>query len=266
MLGDGADQGTLYEESVRSAGVVPDQQDAVAKGYAATKWVSERMLENLSEEMASDQQGDDAAAGPLSVWIHRPSSITTPQDESAVGPDAPILPRVLFYSRLLRAVPSEFSSGGRIGGSLDFVPLETVAADIVEAVMASCDEAVGGNESAPVVTMGVRSAGGVTYVHHSGDTVMELTTLREFLEAEAEQSDGAREKGQKRAQFEALPFSMWTDRAEAAGLHPLLAGFFRGVEQQKKALIFPKFVKSSIHIGRADLRAMSQESSACYPS
>ena len=266
MLGDGADQGTLYEESVRSAGVVPDQQDAVAKGYAATKWVSERMLENLSEEQASDQQDDDAAAGPLNVWIHRPSSITTPQDESAVGPDAPILPRILFYSRLLRAVPNEFSSGGRIGGSLDFVPLETVAGDIVEAVMTSCDEAVGGNESAPVVTMSARSAGGVTYVHHSGDTVMELATLREFLEAEAERSNGAREKGQKKAQFEALPFSRWTDRAEAAGLHPLLAGLFRSVEQQKKALIFPRFVKSSIHIGRADLRAMSQESSACYLS
>lgn len=268
MLGEGADQGTLYEESIRSARVVPDQDDAVAKGYAATKWVSERMLENLSEERASDQQGNDAAAGPLRVWIHRPSSITTPEDESAVGPDAPILPRILFLSRLLRAVPSEFSSGGRIGGSLDFVSLERVAGDIVDVVMASCDEVVGGNESAPVVTMGARSAEGVTYLHHSGDTVMELATLREFLEAEAEaeQSDGATEKGQKTAQFEALSFSMWTDRAEAAGLHPLLGGLFRGLGHQKKALIFPKFVKSSIHIGRADLRAMSQESHPCYPS
>ncbi|UNI19399.1 putative secondary metabolism biosynthetic enzyme [Purpureocillium takamizusanense] len=228
MLGDGGEQGALYEESVRSARVVPDQDDAVAKGYAATKWVCERMLENLAEEKASCQQGDDAgAAGPLRVWIHRPSSITTPQDESAMGPDAPILPRVLFYSRLLRAVPSEMEVGGRIGGSLDFIPLDTAAGDIVDVVMASCDEAAGGKESAPAVTMGcVRSEGGGV----TGGTVLELATLREFLEAEAEQSEGAREEGQKKARFQAVPLSKWTDRAEALGLHPLLAGLFRGVE------------------------------------
>lgn len=243
---DGRKQRTLYEESVRSAGVVPDQGDAVAKGYAATKWVCERMLENLSEEKAGHQEGDDAAAGPLRVWIHRPSSITTPQDESNVGPDAPILPRVLFYSRLLRAVPGEITSGGRIKGSLDFVPLDKVAGDIVDVVMASCDEVVGGKESGPVVTVGVRSVGGgVTYVHHSGGTVMELATLGEFLEAEAAQEEGAREEGQKGARFEIVSFSEWTNRAEAAGLHPLLAGLFRSVEQQKKATVFPKFIKGS---------------------
>ncbi|KAI0552262.1 hypothetical protein F4679DRAFT_581566 [Xylaria curta] len=252
MLGDGGgrEQGTLYEESVRSAQLVPDQEDAAAKGYAATKWVCERMLENLSEEIAGHQQDDDAAAGPLRVWIHRPSSITTPQDESAVGPDAPILPRVLFYSRLLRAVPEEMAAGGRIGGSLDFVPLDTVAGDIVDSVIASCiascDEAAGGEKSAPAVTMGVRSGrGGVTYVHHSGGTVMELATLREFLETKAEQLESVGEENQKRAPFEALPFIEWTDRAEAAGLHPLLAGLFRGVEKQKKTMIFPRFIKGS---------------------
>lgn len=238
---DGLEQRTLYEESVRSAGVVPDQGDAVAKGYAATKWVCERMLENLSEEKASRQEGDHAAAGPLRVWIHRPSSITTPQDESNVGPDAPILPRVLFYSRLLRSVPGEMTSGGRIKGSLDFVPLDKVAGDIVDVVMASCDEAVGGEkESTPGATMGVRSGGGgVTYVHHSGGIVMELAKLGEFLEAEAEGEEG------QKVPFETVPFSEWTNRAEAAGLHPLLAGLFRSVEQQKKVTIFPKFIKGS---------------------
>ncbi|KAK1996638.1 hypothetical protein LX36DRAFT_691895 [Colletotrichum falcatum] len=244
---DGREQGTLYEESVRSAWVVPDQEDAIAKGYATTKWVSERMLENLSEEKASHRkQGDDAAISPLHVWIHRPSSITTPQDESAVGPDAPILPRILFYSRLLRAVPSEITSGGRIRGSLDFIPLDKVACDIVDVVLASCGESVGGNETASVVTVGVRNGGGhVTYVHHSGGTVMELTTLREFLEAEAEQSDGSREERQDKACFKELPFLEWTNRAEAAGLHPLLAALFRSVEQQKKKMVFPKFIKGS---------------------
>ncbi|KLU82007.1 hypothetical protein, variant [Magnaporthiopsis poae ATCC 64411] len=248
MLGDGAGGGiqegrehvTLYEESVRSARVVPDKEDAVAKGYATTKWVCERMLENLAEEKASSgPQGNG-----LRLWIHRPSSITTSQDESAAGPDAPILPRVMFYSRLLRAVPAEMTGGrGRIRGSLDFVPLEKVAGDIVDVVMASCDEtAVSGKESTPVKTMGVKSgAGGVTYVHHSGGTVMELATLREFLEAEeAELSEG-----QKKPRFEAVSLSEWTDRAEAAGLHPLLAGLFRGVEHQNKELIFPKFAKGS---------------------
>lgn len=204
---DGCEQGILYEESVRSAQIVPDQEDAVAKGYAATKWVCERMLENLSQEKASHQQGDDAAAGPLRVWIHRPSSITTPQDEWAVGPDAPILPRVLFYSRLLRAVPGKMRGGGRIGGSLDFVPLDTVAGDIVDVVIASCDEAVGGKESAQVVTRGVRSGGGgVTYMHHNGGTVIELATLQEFLKAETQQAEGAMEEEQKKARFKAAFF------------------------------------------------------------
>ena len=230
--GNGKEQGTLYEESVRSARILPDQEDAIAKGYAATKWVCERMLENLSEE--NHQVGDDndtASAGPLRVWIHRPSSITTPQDEAMVGPDAPILPRVLYYSRLLRAVPVEMTSGGRIRGSLDFVPIEVVAGDIVSVVLGSCGD--GG------VTMGVESKG-VTYVHHSGGTVMELATLRDFLEREDEEGEG-----QEKGRFESPTFGEWTDRAEAVGLHPLLAGLFRGVEVQKKELVFPRFVKGA---------------------
>ncbi|CAP62330.1 uncharacterized protein PODANS_0_240 [Podospora anserina S mat+] len=249
----------LYEESVRSAQVVPDQGDAVARGYAATKWVGERMLENLA-----DISGGIAStkAGSFRVWIHRPSAITTPQDETAVGPDAPILPRILFYSRLLRAVPGDGTSGGfGIRGSMDFVPLEKVAEDIVNVVVeaASSTQAVGDiddddvkeadtTDNTRAVTRGVQS-GGVTYVHHTGGTVMELATLRKVLEAEEEKATGQSERyladgEETRARrFEVLPFKEWTDKAEAAGLHPLLAGLFRGVEQQKRAVVFPRFVK-----------------------
>lgn len=212
---DGAQSvATFAEESVRDAGIVPSQADARGRGYAASKWVCERLLENL------------AASSGLRAWIHRPSLITLPQgaDEAAVyvgRPDAPLLLSVLYFSRLLRALP-ELPS--RVGGILDSVSVEHVADDVVGAVLG------GGNDHG-------KAAGEVRYVHHTGDVEVPLDKLKEHLEAE---HGGA---------FERLPLREWVAKARNEGMHALVATALETFESENKALHFPRYLRGAREFG-----------------
>lgn len=156
---------------------------------------------------------------------------------------------MVFYSRLLRAVPAETTGGGgRIRGPLDFVPLDQVAGDIADAVLASCDEAVvSGKESTQVETMGVKNGGGgVTYVHHTGGTVMELATLREFHRGGRGGAVGGRlggwaEKGAVRGRA-----VFWVDgQGRGSGVAPAACGLLpgRGVSEEGVGLPYISFTK-----------------------
>ncbi|ORY71822.1 uncharacterized protein BCR38DRAFT_480300 [Pseudomassariella vexata] len=88
----------------------------------ATKWASERFLERVSEE----------AGGEWSVFIHRPSSISS-RDEANAVPGSDITHATLRYSRLLGAVPDLSLSTGAFG----FIDIETISGQIVADVVQS---------------------------------------------------------------------------------------------------------------------------------
>ena len=124
-------------------------------GYTASKWASERYLENVNEQFN------------LPVWIHRPSSIT--RSSSLLGEDAmemELLQNLLKYSRIMKAVPSS----EKLVGTLDLVSAENVAKGIVGRVMEAKVSA-----TAPAA---------VVYVHQTGDLCLPLSDMRAFLETE----------------------------------------------------------------------------------
>ncbi|KAI1129525.1 hypothetical protein F5Y10DRAFT_290905 [Nemania abortiva] len=227
MLGESGRVKSFAEVSVQAVGVVPSQEDAVGEGYASSKWVCERMLENV------------VAAEPrtgLRVWIHRPSSIMAPSDEDEAAAligksDAPLLRSVLFYSRRLRAVPC---TDGLLEGMLDLVAVESVARDVIKAVLQG--EEVAGQEN-------------VTYVHHTGDAELALDRLKEHLE-EQEKVEGS-SLSLISQPFEVLPLSEWAVRAQAAGMHVLLGAVFENADREKKGLYFPRFIKHRLSVSEA---------------
>jgi hybrid polyketide synthase/nonribosomal peptide synthetase ACE1 len=214
---------SFSEASVRVAEVMPSQDDGRYEGYASSKWVCERLLENLVE-----------SGSGLRVWIHRPSIITASSgiEETAalVGqPDAPLLRSLLFYSRVLRAVPSPGS--WVVGGTLDFVGMETVVRDLVKAILHEDDDA---NDSHK----------GVSYVHHTGDEELAVEDILQSL-TQREREDIGHEAAPHLPPFDRLPLTEWAIRAQGAGMHALLATIFENAQEETRSMYFPKFVKSS---------------------
>ncbi|KAH8590070.1 male sterility protein-domain-containing protein [Bisporella sp. PMI_857] len=162
-------------------------------GYIATKWVSERFLELVSEKFS------------VPVWIHRPSNITGDD-----APDLDIMTNILTFSKKMCKVP--ISSTWR--GTLDFVSVERVAADILDKVK---------NDSA-------HTSGMVKYVHECGDLEVAVNDMKSSLE---------RQTGQK---FEATSLGEWTKAAVAEGLDELVATYLNSAS--KASFIFPKLLKT----------------------
>nr|QEE83322.1 polyketide synthase 12778 [Alternaria oxytropis] len=225
------------EESVLANGVVPNNEDAMREGYAASKWVAERFLENAC-----------ATVKGLPAWIHRPSGIIPPaanKSESATGnacgerdereevaafykrPDAPLLQSFLHYSLRLGIVPD---SAGLSKGSLDLVKMEHVANEIVNAALLEDkhDYNSEGRKGEPIV-----------YRNHFGDQEIPMENLREYLEGLA------KAEGSAKMSFETVSMMEWTVRAQAAGLHPLLVSFFENVSREGRVFAWPKFAKGS---------------------
>ncbi|KAI0185009.1 putative hybrid NRPS/PKS enzyme [Xylaria flabelliformis] len=119
---------------------------AGADGYLATKWVSERYLEKVSDQFE------------LPIWIHRPSSIT--------GPDAPatdLMQNLVQFSRKIAAVPET----GSWRGWLDFISVDRAAMQIVDEVYE--------DYSWP---------GHVKFLYESGEKVVALSDMKGLLERE----------------------------------------------------------------------------------
>ncbi|KAF2758046.1 hypothetical protein EJ05DRAFT_500564 [Pseudovirgaria hyperparasitica] len=122
------------EESVVTNGIFPQARDAAHEGYAASKWVAERMLENAFSSGAKGR-----------AWIHRPSSIIPPSKENVSdsdvyaqeiatfyqGASAPLLQSFLYYSRKLGLIPTK---DRLLRGSLNLVDMDTVARNIMNTI------------------------------------------------------------------------------------------------------------------------------------
>ncbi|GAP90879.1 putative hybrid NRPS PKS [Rosellinia necatrix] len=139
----------------------------------------------------------------LPIWIHRPSSIT-----GDGAPQTDLMMNLLTYSRLIRAVPDT----NLWRGWLDFVSVKRVAMQIADEVYE--------DYSWP---------GNVKYLYESGDQEIPIADLRGVLEREQEYM------------FEVLSLEEWVTKAQANGLHPLLAEYLRGLSDT--SMVFPRLIQ-----------------------
>ncbi|TPX14116.1 uncharacterized protein E0L32_000510 [Thyridium curvatum] len=181
---------TLAPESL--ARFPPDQGGAgLADGYAASKWASELFLEKASRELG------------LPVFIHRPSAIMGAE----AGDD--ILSNVLEYGSLTKSLPDS----GRWNGYVDLVSLENAA----------------GGVSRSVLSPGVTDAR-VEYLHHAGDQVIPVQSIRDLLNSEGG------------IDLESLPMPQWVDGAVRSGMNPLVGEFLRNADESGGLLIGQKLL------------------------
>ncbi|PVH91653.1 non-ribosomal peptide synthase, partial [Periconia macrospinosa] len=133
----------LPEFAEVSAGPFPPPTDG-SDGYVASKWASERYLENLN------------AATGLPVWIHRPSSI---MGDNAASTD--LMGSLFAYSLKLGAVPLLSSLGSvEKSGYADLIDVDRVADGILQHLEKKQD---------------MRNS--LIYVHHSGEMVIPIQAL-----------------------------------------------------------------------------------------
>ena len=173
---------TLAPDSLASFPPHPDGGAGLANGYAASKWVSEIFLEKASQQIG------------LPVFIHRPSAI--------MGDDAAedIMSNLLEYGSLIKALPDL----SRWTGYVDLVSLENVTQGIARSVLQA--------------TTGADSNSRVEYLHHAGDQIIPVQSIRELLSGEAGSG------------LDSLPISEWVDGAVRSGMNPLVGEFLRDAD------------------------------------
>jgi nucleoside-diphosphate-sugar epimerase len=148
-------------------------------GYVASKWASEVFLEKVQDRFPEQR-----------FWIHRPSSIT-----GDGVPALDIVHSVLRFSKLMKAVPDLTGSTG----AFDFVGVDTVSRDIARCAVASVEKESG--------------ADGLMFVHQSGEEVVPVEQLKEYLE------------GSSGEQFRVLGLGDWVAEAREGGLDEVVASF-----------------------------------------
>ncbi|KAI1490021.1 hypothetical protein F5X96DRAFT_638338 [Biscogniauxia mediterranea] len=118
-------------------------------GYAASKWVSESLLERVASEHG------------LRVWIHRPTNIV-----GHGAPESDIVAALLKYSQILRAVPEIKTQ--TIEGSLDLVSVEDVSMAIAQAALDS---------------LIAKKRVALTFMHHCNGAKVASNELRGYIES-----------------------------------------------------------------------------------
>ena len=142
----------------------------------------------------------------IPVYIHRPSSVT---GEGANELD--LMANMTQYAAKIGAVPDTRGWSGRF----DFVTVQNVAKDIVSTVLGDFP------------TTGEKK---VHFRFQSGDVVIDSDDVQKS----ANIAGGV--------PLDVIPFDVWVERAEEAGLNPLLGLYLR--RAAKGGLLLPKLVKS----------------------
>jgi len=140
--------GTTTFAEVSAASFKPPTDGS--QGYLASKWVSERLLEQANRQF------------DLPVYIHRPSSVT-----GEGSPPLDLMDNLIEFSRRLRAVPVPERSSWK--GYLDFVPVEQVVRDISSEILL------------PPVKQSPSLMNQVRFVHHLGRQIS-LAGVQRYLE------------------------------------------------------------------------------------
>ena len=196
----GGEEGFGAESAARwypPAAAVHDGEGEDEDGYAVAKLVSEVLLERAS-----------VAVG-VPVWIHRPSSVT---GEGAGELD--LMANMARYAGEIGAVPDTRGWKGRF----DFVRVESVARDIVGAVLAGGEDGSGKGQL-------------VRFRYQSSEVVVEGHDVQKSASIAGGDTP-----------LEVLPFDAWVERAEKAGLNHLLALYLR--RAAKGELLLPKLLRS----------------------
>lgn len=183
-----------FGEASVAAWAPPSDPRAMSGGYAAAKWASEVLLEKA------------ARAWGLPVVIHRPSSITGPGANSL-----DLMANMFKYIELLQAVPESDSWKG----NLDFVSVENVAADIVQAVVAA----------------NLAPGGAVKFIYEAGDIVYPLSMVKDMSESGA------------KLPVKTMPLAQWVEKAAEQGLDAMLAEYLVKAAGTGTSLAFPKLIK-----------------------
>ncbi|KAI1177826.1 putative polyketide synthase [Nemania sp. FL0916] len=165
-------------------------------GYLASKWASEVFLEKVSDH-----------AG-LPVWIHRPSSITGPD-----AGDLDVMTNIRAFSRRLKAVPMTRSWQG----SLDFISVENTASGIIDIVTTGASA----EDKCP------------TFVHHSGDEIIPVETMKKHME------------NLDSVPYRTISLADWTELAVAEGLNVLVAAYLASIDELKLDVVFNSLVKQA---------------------
>ncbi|KAK2040741.1 putative polyketide synthase [Colletotrichum somersetense] len=178
-------------------------------GYIAAKWASERMLENLYKEHG------------VNVWIHRPSTIIR-EGEHAENAAAQVdwMNALVAYMRKTKAVPAMRN----LRGALDLVYADKVTDSILICVF----------ENKPKSPLG-----GPTYLHQTGDFVLPLDQLKEFVEGTLGVPD-----------VQVLPMEQWAARAVAMGLNRGIAALIEAMDEPGQPH-YPRMLRDGAGLNKA---------------
>ncbi|KAK3326511.1 hybrid PKS-NRPS PsoA [Apodospora peruviana] len=184
-------------------------------GYAASKWVSERLLERAAEDSG------------LPAYVHRLAHV--------VGDDASELDAIgmlIKYSLLLRALPRIKAED--VTGQWDFVMVEDVVEELVESAIGSAAIANNSNGMNSCQQQQSRSA---IFVNHCSPVKTSHHELRQYLESMMSGGEP----------LEEISMKEWLAAACKRGLHPLVSEFYSAFDKEGRGItkmVLPVIAKS----------------------
>lgn len=187
----------------RSVASYPPPTDG-SEGFTATKWASERFLENLSRETG------------LPVCVHRTCAVIGDKAPSEDAQNA-----LLRYSILMRAVPKLEN----MDGYFDFKDVNVVAAEVAAAATVATTTTGGAPGSDTHHQKNVESS--VTFRHHSSGVRVPVSAFRERMELLYGGS------------FEELSQHDWLEKAMEMGIEPLIVSYLQAIVERGQTMSFP---------------------------
>lgn len=176
-------------------------------GYITSKWASEALL----DKAAADQR--------VRAWVHRLAHVVgdDPSELDAVG-------MLVKYSLLMGRLPA-WTNKAKVVGEWDFVAVEDVVRDLVEAAVGSAGSSNGGRTGSELKQAGAH------YMNHCADVKVPHAELRGYLE------------GQAGAPLAVVETEEWLAAAVEEGMNPLICDFLRGFFSGGNKVVLPLLVK-----------------------
>lgn len=175
-----------------------------SEGFTATKWASEKFLENLAQDTLTE------GAGSLPVYVHRTCAVIGDKAPSDDAQNA-----LLRFSILMRAVPVLEN----MQGYLDFQDVDVIAADIVRSVTNDEENTDAGKSIDPPSS--------VVFRHHSSGIKTPVAAFRERMESLYGGS------------FTEMSQGAWLEKATEMGMEPLIVSYFQATVDRGEIISFP---------------------------